>query len=101
MLRHKPALFIADNIDTAELTLNDKPLTPITDAVSLADITSTPTRILQALDSMGLSETAAVSKLLMLEDEVCLVEVVEQGIGGARTKLFLVLGDLAIQLTGN
>jgi hypothetical protein len=102
LLRYKPALLVADNINAADSTLNHKPLLPLVDSVSLADATSTPARVLHALDSIGIGDTALVSKLLVLTEEVSLVEIVERGIGGAlKTRLFLILGDLAVQLTGN
>lgn len=80
-LRDKPAVIIAENVDALDLTFNDK--------------------FLQASDVICIGDTAVISKLLVVNDSVSLVEVVEQGIGGMRTRLFLSLGDLAIQLTGN
>jgi hypothetical protein len=57
---------------------------------------------LQALDSIGLSDTALIQKVLVINETVSLAEVVESGVGGAKkTRLFLILGDLAIQLTGD
>jgi hypothetical protein len=102
ILRDKPALLIADNINAEDSTLNHKPLLPLVDAISLADATSTPARVLQALDSIGIGDTALVSKLLVLTEDISLVEILERGIGVAqKTRLFLILGDLAVQLTGN
>lgn len=102
ILRDKPALSVADSIGAADSTLNHKPLLPLVDAISLADATSTPARVLQALDSIGIGDTVLVSKLLVLTEDVSLVEIVERGIGGTlKTRLFLILGDLAVQLTGN
>ncbi len=102
LLRDKPALLVADNIGAEDSMLNHKPLLPLVDSVSLADTTSMPARVLQALDSIGIGDTALVSKLLVLTEGVSLVEIVERGVGGAlKTRLFLILGDLAVQLTGN
>jgi len=42
-----------------------------------------------------------VHKTLVVCESVSLVEVVGVGVGGVkRTRLFLILGDLAVQLTG-
>ena len=41
-------------------------------------------------------------KLLKLNENVFLAEIVECGVGGTKkTRLFLILGDLAIQLSGD
>lgn len=80
-LRHKPVLIIAENVAALDLTRVDK--------------------FLPALDSIYLIDSAFISKLLVINDSVSLVETVEQGVWGVRTRLFLSLGDLAIQLTGN
>jgi hypothetical protein len=116
IFRHKPQVSVADAVALAEviavsklfivtdqLSLSDmvsvfKQL-QISDSVSLADQVSTPTRILQALDAVGLSDTSYVNKTLIITDQIALAEVVEVGKGGAKTKLFLILGNIAIQLT--
>jgi len=118
IFRHKPNITITDVIALAEIIAVSKLFT-ITDAVSIADVVyamktlpiydqititdqvSTPTRILQALDTIGLSDTAYVNKTLIITDQIGLAEVVEVGKGGVqKTKLFLILGDLAIQIQG-
>jgi hypothetical protein len=118
IFRHKPNITITDAIALAEIIAVSKLLT-ITDSVSIADVVyamktlpiydqititdqvSTPTRILQALDAIGLSDTAYVNKTLIITDQIGLAEVVEVGKGGVqKTKLFLILGDLAIQIQG-
>jgi hypothetical protein len=118
IFRHKPEVTITDVIALAEVIAVSKLFT-ITDAVSIADVVyamktlpiydqititdqvSTPTRILQALDAIGLSDTLYVNKTLIITDQIALAEVVEVGKGGAaKTKLFLILGDLAIQIQG-
>jgi hypothetical protein len=82
ILRNKPSMVIADNVSAADSTLNDK--------------------FLQALDSIGVDDTAIISKLLAISDNISIVEVVERRIGGAlKTRLFLILGDLAIQFDGS
>jgi hypothetical protein len=58
-------------------------------------------RVLSVLDCVGFVDGAFVGKVLAVSDGVVLVEVVEKGVAGVvRTKLFLVLGDLAVQLCG-
>ena len=118
IFRHKPSITITDAVALAEIIAVSKLFT-ITDAVSIADVVyamktlpiydqititdqvSTPTRILQALDTIGLSDTLYVNKTLIITDQIGLAEVVEVGKGGAqKTKLFLILGDLAIQIQG-
>jgi hypothetical protein len=118
IFRHKPSITITDAVALAEVIAVSKLFT-VTDAISIADVVyamktlpiydqititdqvSTPTRILQALDAIGLSDTAYVNKTLIITDQIALAEVVEVGKGGAaKTKLFLILGDLAIQIQG-
>ena len=57
--------------------------------------------MLCALDSVGTLEHCIVDKVLVFSESVSIAEVVEGGVPIRRTKLFLVLGDLAIQLTGD
>ncbi|MFB3887951.1 MAG: DUF2341 domain-containing protein [Candidatus Bathyarchaeia archaeon] len=118
VLRNRPFLSVTDTFGLAESTLRHKTLLPITESVNLAEVlralktlnvpdgltladaSSTPSRILRVLESAALADAMAVSKTLQITDEVILVEVVELGVGGAKkTKLFLMLGDLAVQLT--
>jgi len=92
---------VADSIGLSDAVLRDKVLALI-DAVALSDAVSTPSRILRALDQVGLADGALVNKVLQVIESISLVEVVEVGVGGAKkTKLFLVLGDLAIQLSSD
>jgi hypothetical protein len=61
-----------------------------------------PSRALWALDSAGLSDNAFINRVLVISDSVGVAEVVEVGVGGAKqTRLFLILGDLAVQLSSN
>jgi hypothetical protein len=58
--------------------------------------------VLQALEAVGVADGALVRKTLMITETVNLAEVVEVGVGGVKkTRLFLILGDLAVQLTGD
>jgi hypothetical protein len=116
--RNKPAVSVVDIVGAVEVVLASKLLAltdsvsledlfrvlkslSVSDAFSLVDAMATPERFLSAIDRLGLSDSAAVSKVLVVSDMVSVVEVVEVGMGGAqKTKMFLLLGDLAIQLTG-
>ena len=93
---------VADSVGLQDAVLRDKVLALI-DAVSLLDAVSTPSRVLRVLDTVGLADGALVNKVLQVSENISLVEVVEVGTGGAakKTKLFLVLGDVALQLTGD
>jgi hypothetical protein len=118
IFRHKPQVTITDAVALAEIIAVSK-LLAITDSVSIADVVyamktlpiydqitvtdqiATPSRILQALDAIGLSDTSYVNKTLIITDQIALAEVVEVGKGGvAKTKLFLIFGNIAIQIQG-
>jgi hypothetical protein len=117
--RHKPSVPVLDLVNTTETILSSRllstsdsvTLTDVTralktlkvpDALSLLDAVSTPIRVLQALDAVDLADGALVHKTLVVCESVSLVEVVGVGVGGVkRTRLFLILGDLAVQLTGD
>lgn len=92
---------VTDSVGLNDVVLRNKVLALI-DAISLSDAVSTPSRVLQALDAVGLADGALVNKVLQVTEGISLAEVVEVGVGGAKkTKLFLVLGDIAIQLSGD
>jgi DNA-directed RNA polymerase subunit RPC12/RpoP len=74
----------------------------ITDSVSSADLVLTPSRVLRTLEAIGAADNVAVNKVLQITETVSLAEIVEVGVGGVKkTRLFLILGDLAVQLTGD
>lgn len=81
VLRHKPAILIVDNAAMDDLTLNNK--------------------FLQTLEPIVAEDTTLIAKLLLTDDQISIIETVEVTHKRVRTRLFLVLGDLAIQLTGN
>lgn len=90
------------------------------DTVSLSDLVDVITEIVKhVLDSIAVSETLSldkdfllmdqiqiteslyINKILITSDQILLAEIVEKAITGAfKTKIFLIIGDLAIQLTG-
>ena len=74
----------------------------VTDSVNIADLPLTPSRVLQTFDTVGLADRFVVNKVLQVTEAVKLVEIVTVGAGGVKkTRLFLILGDLAVQLTGD
>jgi hypothetical protein len=120
VFRHKPSITVADAVSAVEVVLVMRLLSVadsvsladalkvlktlnVSDGVSLVDVVSTPSRILRALDQVGLADGVLVNKVLQVTENISLVEVVEVGTGGAvkKTKLFLILGELALQLTGD
>jgi hypothetical protein len=93
--------YITDSVGVADLTAALKTLKTL-DALTLVDAASTPSRVLQALDAFGLTDDSYVNKTLQINETISLVEVVETGaVGVKKTRLFLIIGDLAVQLTGN
>jgi hypothetical protein len=73
----------------------------VTDSVSSAELVSTPFHVLRTLEAIGATDNAVVNKVLQITETVSLAETVEVGVGGAKKRLFLILGDLAVQLTGD
>jgi len=52
-------------------------------------------------DQIRLTDNVYVNKILIISDYMALAEVVEKSVQGVvKTRIFLVMGDLAIQLTG-
>jgi hypothetical protein len=92
---------VSDSVNIADIAAALKTL-KATDMVTLADVALTPSRVLQALDAIGLADNCVVNKVLQITETVSLAEVVQVGAGGVKkTRLFLVLGDLAVQLTSD
>jgi DNA-directed RNA polymerase subunit RPC12/RpoP len=92
---------VADSLGLVDSVMLDKVLS-IADSMALLDSAATPSRVLQALEAIGLADNSVVNKVLQITEIVSLAEVVQVGAGGAqKTKLFLILGDLALQLTGD
>jgi hypothetical protein len=74
----------------------------VSDAVTLVDGVNVTERILRVLDAVVLADTLHVNKFLQVTEAISLAEVVQVGVGGVKkTKLFLILGELAVQLTGD
>ena len=97
-------LLLGDSASLSELItiIIGEAIKQVTDSVNIADIALTPSRVLQVLEAIGATDNFAVNKVLQITETVSLAEVVEVGVGGVKkTRLFLVLGDLAVQLTGD
>ena len=93
--------YVTDSVNVADLAYALKTL-KASDSLTLVDAVATPSRVLNALDAIGATDNAAVNKVLQITDTVSLAEIVEVGAGGVKkTKLFLILGDLAVQLTSD
>jgi hypothetical protein len=93
--------YVTDSVNLVDLAYALKNL-KISDSLTLVDASSTPSRVLNALDAVGATDNAVVNKVLQITETVSLAEIVEVGVGSAKkTKLFLILGDLAVQLTGD
>jgi hypothetical protein len=92
---------VFDTVGIADVVLMGKQVVAA-DTISVLDTVSTPSRVLQALEAVGVADAALVHKTLMITETVNLAEIVEVGVGGVKkTRLFLILGDLAVQLTGD
>jgi len=110
---------ITDSISLIDSLLRDKHFS-ISDSTSLSELVTVITEITKAVtDTIGLSEQVSankalllmdqiqlteniyVNKILTISDQMALVEIVEKTVSGlVKTKIFLVMGDLAIQLSG-
>ena len=71
----------------------------VADSLVLLDSTQVSLKVKTALDSVYSADALMVKKVLMVADSVFIVEALEVGKGDRRTKLFLILGNVAIQLT--
>ena len=98
VLRGK-ALVLSDSVGVSDSSCGDKSL-KASDALTLADHIFTPARVLRVLEDVGLADNVAALKILKVADAVALLEVVASGVAGAKkAHLFLLIGDLAVQLT--
>jgi DNA-directed RNA polymerase subunit RPC12/RpoP len=98
------SLLLSDSASLSELVtvIIGEVMKYVTDSVSSADLVSTPSRVLRTLEAIGATDNVVVNKVLQITETVSLAEIVEVGVGGVKkTRLFLILGDLAVQLTGD
>jgi hypothetical protein len=91
-------LLVSDAVGLADVFLALKGL-GVADSFMLLDSVSVPLRVRTVLDSVCLTDGLTVNKTLMVAEDVFAVETVEVGTGDRRTRLFLILGNVAVQLT--
>jgi hypothetical protein len=84
-----------DTINIDELTIRDK-LLAITELLTTFYDTITPTRLIQALDTIGINEGTKVQKILVINDQTATQDNVAKV---KNTRIFLLIGDLAIQIS--
>jgi hypothetical protein len=94
-------LSIADSVGLQELLSGNKSLRLLGSLTAEDSVQVLKT--LNVTDGLTLSEAVwTPSRLVRIDESVSLVELTSVGgVGAKKTKLFLVLGDLAIQLTGD
>ena len=112
-------LQVSDSVAFLDGVLADKSFS-VFDSVSLGELVDVVTEIVKCVsdsvsvldgvglgkallvgDGVGLGDGVFVGKVLTVSDGVFLVEVVDKSVHGVvKTRVFLVLGDLAVQLTG-
>ena len=92
---------VSDSISLCELiTVITETIKQVTDSLSLSDILGLNKTLLVA-DQIRLTDNVYVNKILIISDSMALAEVVEKSVQGVvKTRIFLIIGDLAIQLTG-
>jgi len=93
------SLVVTDTSGLTDAVLQNKILTT-TDSVGLADVALTG-KIVVLGDAVNFADSTSVNKVLQVTETIHHVETVQVGVGNVKkTKLFLLLGDLAVQLTG-
>jgi hypothetical protein len=94
---------ITDSLAVSDMAQGNKSPLIVADAVSLSELINVITGAIvkTVADAIGASDTALADKFLQIAEAVSLAEVVYVGVEGAKkTRLFLIVGDLAVQLTG-
>ncbi|MEM3356996.1 MAG: DUF2341 domain-containing protein [Candidatus Bathyarchaeia archaeon] len=92
---------VFDSVTLADAISVDRAFS-LHDSVSLLDDVLVHKQLVAVADALALSGAVAVVKVLVLSDEMMLVEAVDVGLAGARkTRVFLVFGDLAVQVVGD
>src|SRR4030042_3244768 len=72
--------YVADSVNVADLVYALKTLKAL-DSLTLVDAVATPSRVLNALDAIGATDNAAVTKVLQITAPVSLAEIGEVGAG--------------------
>jgi hypothetical protein len=79
--------------------LQNKTLTT-TDSADVTDVALT-VKIVVLADAVNFTDNIIVDKVLQVTETINLVETVQAGVGSVKkTRLFFILGDFAVQLTG-
>ena len=73
----------------------------VADSLVLLDSTQVTLKAKTVLNTVYSADGLKANTVLMVADDVFIVEALEVGKGDRRTKLFLILGNVAIQLTKN
>jgi hypothetical protein len=90
---------IADTSGLTDAVLQHKTLVA-NDSVDVNDAVLTDKTVVTA-DAVNLAGSLIVDKILQVTETTNLFETVQVGVGGVKkTKLFLIIGDLAVQLAG-
>jgi hypothetical protein len=73
----------------------------LSDALTLQEQALISHKLKPVLDTLkSVDGSPLVNKMLKIADDAYIIEVIEAGKGDRRTQLFLVMGNVAIQLTG-
>lgn len=73
----------------------------ITEGLTLQEQASISNKLKPVLDTLkSVDGSPLVNKMLKVADDAYIIEVVEVGKGDRRTRLFLVMGNVAVKLTG-
>jgi hypothetical protein len=92
--------YVADTIGLAEQIGVDRVFI-VSDTMSILDLVFRHWPSVAIMDALVLAEGIAAAKTLAIADQMVLAEVVEKTVAGAvKTRIFLIVGDLAIQIVG-
>lgn len=92
-------LAVADMAALTEAILRNKTFS-VADSAGMSDVVLTGKNIVTA-DAVNFADSIIVNKVFQVTETIQLVETVQVGVVGAKkTRLFLLIGDLAVQLTG-
>jgi hypothetical protein len=92
--------YVADAIGLTEQIKVDKAFI-VSEAINLFDQVFRHRSSITVADVIALVEAIAIAKTLAITDQITLAETVEKAVaGGVKTKIFLLIGDLVIQVTG-
>ncbi|MGD6809298.1 MAG: hypothetical protein ACQCN3_06320 [Candidatus Bathyarchaeia archaeon] len=102
IFRYKSVLPVFDAVALEDQVMGNKSLF-LTEQFSVEDQNSSASKVLLIdSDDTHVVDVVSVDKMLVVSEYVNAVETVESGVfGGKKTRLFLVLGDLAIQINGD